>query len=47
MKLVGKRHAIAAVHRELAFANHVHEFDAGQDSLRRSEQFIPIPKLKN
>jgi hypothetical protein len=29
MKLVGKRHAIAAFHDELAFANHVHELDAG------------------
>jgi IS5 family transposase len=37
--LAGKRHAIAARHVELAFANHVHEFDAGQNSLRRSERF--------
>ena len=38
IKLVGKRHAVAAFHHELAFANHVHEFDAGQDCLRRAKR---------
>ena len=41
IKLLGKRHAIAAHHVELAFANHVHKFDSGQDGLRRSERFKP------
>jgi hypothetical protein len=31
IKLVGKRQLAAALQHELAFANHVHEFDAGQD----------------
>src|SRR6476620_4418318 len=39
IKLVSKRHAIAARHVELAFANHVHEVDSGQNSLRGSERF--------
>jgi hypothetical protein len=30
VKLVGKRHAFALQY-ELAFANHMHQFDAGQD----------------
>ena len=28
-----------SLHHELAFANHVHEFDAGQDCLRRAKRF--------
>src|SRR5450830_1547109 len=32
IKLVGKRHLVAALHHELSFANHVHEFDASQDA---------------
>jgi hypothetical protein len=39
IKLVGKRHAFVARHQELAFANHVQEFNASQESLRRSERF--------
>jgi hypothetical protein len=31
IKLVGKRQPSAAFHQGLAFADHVHEFDAGQD----------------
>ena len=31
IKLIGKRHPVAACHHELSFTNHVHEFDAGQD----------------
>ena len=30
IKLVGERHRIRAVDRELALADHVHEFDAGE-----------------
>ena len=30
IKLVGKRHIIAAFQHELTFANHVHQFDASQ-----------------
>ena len=41
IKLVGHRHAVAAFDHELAFANHVHEFDASQDGLRRPERFKP------
>ena len=29
--LIGKRHLVAILDHELAFANHVHEFDASQD----------------
>jgi hypothetical protein len=36
--LVGKRHAIAARHDALPFANHVPELDAGQNTLRRSKR---------
>ena len=39
IKLVGKRHAIAARHVEPAFANHVHKLDAGQNRLRRAKRF--------
>lgn len=39
VKLVGERHAIAACHQELAFADHVHQFDAGQNSVRRATGF--------
>ena len=35
IKLVGKRHAGAAFHHELVFANNVHEFAPCQDCLRR------------
>jgi hypothetical protein len=38
VKLVGKRHAFALQH-ELAFANHVHQFNAGRDRARRSKRF--------
>ena len=31
IKLVGKRQLDAAFQQELTFADHVHEFDAGQD----------------
>jgi hypothetical protein len=31
MKLVGKRQLDIAFQQKLTFANHVHEFDAGQD----------------
>ena len=31
VKLVGKRQFAAALQHELALADHVHEFDAGQD----------------
>ena len=31
IKLVGKRHLDTAFQQELAFTDHVHEFDAGQD----------------
>jgi len=34
IKLVGKRHLGAALHHELTFSNHVHQFNAGQDALR-------------
>lgn len=34
IKLVGKRHVIAARHVETAFANHVHELDSGQDGMQ-------------
>jgi hypothetical protein len=39
IKLVSKRHAIAALHYELTFANHVHEFNAGQDWSCRAKWF--------
>ena len=29
--LVGKRHRVDPFHEQVAVANHVHEFDAGQD----------------
>ena len=32
IKLVGKRPRVAALHHELSFSNHVHEFDASQDA---------------
>jgi hypothetical protein len=38
VKLVGQRHAFTLQH-ELAFANHMHQFDAGQDRARRSKRF--------
>jgi hypothetical protein len=38
--LVGKRHVDATLRHELAFANHVHRFDASQDGLRRSKRFV-------
>ena len=31
IELIGKRHLVAILDHELAFANHVHEFDARQD----------------
>jgi len=31
IELVGKRHLVDPFHEQLAFANHMHEFDAGQD----------------
>jgi hypothetical protein len=31
IELIGKRHLVAILDHELAFANHVHEFDASQD----------------
>ena len=34
IKLLGKRQLGAALHRELTFSNHVHQFNAGQDALR-------------
>src|SRR5450830_1132655 len=34
IKLIGKRHLGAALHHELTFSNHVHQFNAGQDALR-------------
>jgi len=37
VKLVGKRHTFARQH-ELAFANHMHQFDAGQNRAGRSER---------
>jgi hypothetical protein len=38
IRLVGKRHAIAARHVELAFPNHVYEFNSGQDGSGRSKR---------
>lgn len=38
IKLVGKRHAVAALYYELAFANHVHEFEPCEDCLRRAKR---------
>ena len=38
VKLVGKRPVFTLQH-ELAFANHMHQFDAGQDRARRSKRF--------
>ena len=38
LKLSGERHAFVAFYRGLAFANHVHEFDAGKDCLRRAKR---------
>ena len=35
VKLVGKRQLAAAFQQELAFADHVHEFDASQDTSGR------------
>jgi hypothetical protein len=37
VKLVRKRHALTLQH-ELAFANHMHQFDAGQDRAGRSKR---------
>lgn len=41
IKLVGKRDAIVAVHREPALGNHMHKFDAGKDGLRRAKRLEP------
>lgn len=38
VKLVGKRHAFTLQH-ELAFTNHMHQFDAGQDRVRCAKRF--------
>jgi hypothetical protein len=38
-KLVGNRHAVAPLYHLLAFADHLHEFDARQDCLRSAKQF--------
>ena len=37
IKLVGKRQLDAALQHELTFADHVHQFDAGQDIFGRSK----------
>ena len=37
IKLVGKRQLDIAFQQELTFADHVHEFDAGQDAFGRSK----------
>jgi hypothetical protein len=37
--LVGERHRIRTVDRELALADHVHEFDAGEHAAGAAERF--------
>ena len=39
IKLVGERHGCGTFDCALAFADHVHEFDAGQDVSGRLERF--------
>src|SRR5471032_2111615 len=39
IKLVGERHRIGAIDRELALADHVHELDAGEHAAGAAERF--------
>src|SRR5471030_1001861 len=39
IKLVGKRHGIGAIDRELALPDHVHELDAGEHAAGAAERF--------
>src|ERR1700712_5003775 len=41
IELVGKRHAVASFHHELAFANHVHEFEAAKTACAERNDLKP------